>query len=141
MSKGLTITIPDLSKALNDVNKFKGRKLDDISKEVKGLIQDIVADAQVKAPNDMGHLRQSIRVTEVRRFDAEAEVQAGYSAYVEFGTGTLVNVPKGLEAYAMQFKGKGIKQVNLPARPFFYPAVMKNAREFQDRLKTLLSRK
>lgn len=43
-----------------------------------------------------------------------------YSAYIEFGTGGLVDVPAGLETYAMQFKGKGIKQVNLPARPFFF---------------------
>jgi len=49
-------------------------------------------------------------------------VKADYGPYVEFGTGALVNVPRGLEEYAIQFKGKGVKKVNLPARPFMYPA-------------------
>ncbi len=44
-----------------------------------------------------------------------------YAPYVEFGTGALVDVPEGLESYAIQFKGAGIKQVNLPARPALYP--------------------
>jgi HK97 gp10 family phage protein len=53
---------------------------------------------------------------------ARVFVKADYGPYVEFGTGGLVNVPRGLEDYAIQFKGRGIRKVNLPARPFMYPA-------------------
>ena len=47
--------------------------------------------------------------------------------YVEFGTGGSVDLTDMLElgipaSYAAQFKGKGIKNVNLPARPFFFNA-------------------
>ena len=52
----------------------------------------------------------------------EISVKAGYAPYVEFGTGLLVDVPVDARTYAIQFKGAGIKQVNLPARPFMYPS-------------------
>ena len=55
------------------------------------------------------------------------EVIAGahYAPYVEFGTGGMVNLDDMVQlgippSYAAQFKGKGIKEVNLPARPFFF---------------------
>ena len=53
-----------------------------------------------------------------------------YAAYVEFGTGGLVDIPKGLESYAIQFKGLGIRQVNLPARPYFFPALFSEEKKF-----------
>jgi len=49
-----------------------------------------------------------------------------YAPYVEFGTGGMVRVPPGLEEIAIQFKGLGIKEVNLPARPFFFRAFFEN---------------
>jgi hypothetical protein len=33
----------------------------------------------------------------------------------------MVDVPAGLESDAAQFKGAGVRQVNIPARPFFFP--------------------
>jgi HK97 gp10 family phage protein len=53
-----------------------------------------------------------------------------YAPYVEFGTGSLVQIPIGLESYASQFKGTGFKEVNLPARPFLFPAFTEVAPEF-----------
>ena len=50
---------------------------------------------------------------------------ANYAAYVEFGTGNLVDVPSELKQYAMQFKGKGVRKINLPARPFFFAPFFK----------------
>jgi hypothetical protein len=41
---------------------------------------------------------------------------------VEFGTGGTVNVPAGYEDFAMQFKGKGIRKINLKPRPYLIPA-------------------
>ena len=50
-----------------------------------------------------------------------AMVYAGkhYAPYVEFGTGKYVRVYPGYESYAWQFKGRGIREVNLRARPYF----------------------
>ena len=45
-----------------------------------------------------------------------------YAPYVEFGTGGTVNVPAGYEDFAIQFKGKGIRKINLKPRPYLIPA-------------------
>lgn len=58
-----------------------------------------------------------------------------YSPYVEFGTGGLVDVPQGLEDYATQFKGEGLKQVNLPARPYLFNSAFEETKELTERLK------
>lgn len=140
MSKGLTIEVQGLKQALNSIKAYKGEKEQKISDALKGAIYDLVAEAQAKVPTDLSNLKQSIRVTVVRRFEAEAEAEAGYAAYVEFGTGALVRVPKELVSYAMQFKGKGIKEVNLPARPYFYPAAEAAVKQFLEDIKVILSR-
>jgi len=46
-----------------------------------------------------------------------------YAPYIEYGTGTNVDVPAGFEDFAMQFIGDGIRQVNIKPMPFFHPAV------------------
>jgi phage gpG-like protein len=84
-----------------------------------------------------GQLKTMIQF-DVNSKGATILVPVSYAPYVEFGTGTKVNVPKGLEDYASQFKGKGIKQVNLSARPFLFPAVEKNSKTFFERVKKLL---
>lgn len=84
-------------------------------------IQNNARRIVVSRTNQHKNLHQQIQ-TQATPNGATVFVRAGYAPYVEFGTGGLVNVPRGLEEYAMQFKGRGIKQVNLPARPFMYPA-------------------
>jgi len=41
---------------------------------------------------------------------------------------------------AIKFKGKGIKQVNLRARPFLYPALLRGRAEYLEKLKKVLSK-
>lgn len=99
---------------------------DNIKKELIQDIEDaadtIVMKAVQLAPVDFGVLKQSIgNQAKSKGLNYIIFVNADYAPYVEFGTGTLVDVPNELESYAMQFKGKGMKQVNLPARPFFFP--------------------
>ncbi len=59
---------------------------------------------------------------------------------MEFGTGTLVDIASdpGLRAYEATFIGKGIRQVNLPARPYFFPAVFKNFELLKQRLSKVI---
>lgn len=65
---------------------------------------------------------------------------AKYSAYVEWGTGTKVDVPADLTEYAIQFKGtKAVK--GMRAQPFFFvaaksiiPFLEKDLAEFGDSL-------
>jgi HK97 gp10 family phage protein len=135
---GLTLEIKGLSDAIKKMKAFEGEKKAAIANGLKEAAFNIEADAKTAAPVDMGFLRQNIRVTEVTETSAEVVSDANYSPYVEFGTGGLVDVPKGLEDYAIQFKGQGIKQVNLPARPFFFPAVYKHYAKLIEEFKKIV---
>ena len=80
--------------------------------------------AKERVPKDNNDLMKSIKA---QRKGDEAVVEAGmnYAPYVEFGTGRNVDLSEldelGIpQSYAAQFKGKGIKEVNLPARPYLY---------------------
>jgi hypothetical protein len=64
---------------------------------------------------------------------------ANYAPYVEFGTGGSVDLTDmtelGIpESYAAQFKGKGIRDVNLPARPFFFSSARIGFKNLLNRL-------
>lgn len=61
------------------------------------------------------------------------------NSYVEFGTGSEVDVPEGLEDYAMQFKGDGVRQVNLPAQPYLFPAWESYRPKYIEEIKEILS--
>lgn len=55
-----------------------------------------------------------------------------YAPFIEYGTGTEVDVPSGFEAYAMQFKrGEG---VNIPAMPYFHPALNSELENLKSKL-------
>jgi phage gpG-like protein len=104
---------------------------------VKGEIEDsllkIESEATKNVRVDTGALKNSIQSTPIKQSKTKVEggvfVGANYAPYVEFGTGTEVEVPSELTQFAKQFKGKGKKKVNLPARPFFYPEVYKQRTE------------
>jgi len=63
-----------------------------------------------------------------------------YGPYVEFGTGNLVDVPQGLKEFALQFKGQGIREVNLKPQPFLFPAVEEERPKFLDKIRKILRR-
>jgi len=71
-----------------------------------------------------------------------ADVSASkiYAAYIEFGTGNMVSIPKGWEAFAAKFKGSGMRPHNMKARPYLVKAFIEEQKNFIDRLKTLASK-
>lgn len=110
-----------LKKKLDNLRAFESQKL---SNELGKTALDISRIAKQSAPVDSGTLKQSIKA---ERKGKTVEVIAGahYAPYVEFGTGGSVDLDDMLKlgipsSYAAQFKGKGIRDVNLPARPFFF---------------------
>ena len=113
---------------------------------VKGEIEDsllkIESEATKKVKVDTGALKNSIQSTPIKQSKTKVEggvfVGANYAPYVEFGTGTEVEVPSELTQFAKQFKGKGKKKVNLPARPFFILRFINNELNYQKTLKNLL---
>jgi len=123
------------------------KKLDSLPKtlvsEVSGELEDganaIRNGALRDVPVDTGLLKSSISVKPITKLSFEVVVQKEYAPFVEFGTGTLVKVPSGLESYAMQFKGRGMKHVNLPARPFLFNNYLRERPEIIKRLKEIIS--
>jgi hypothetical protein len=108
-----------------------------VASEIQDWAKRTVADAQRDVPVDTGALKSTIRDV-VGADRLTWIVKAGgingvnYAPYVEFGTGTKVNQTflqeYGLISYADDFRGKGIREVNLPMQTFLYA----NARtEFQ----------
>ena len=85
--------------------------------------------AKQNAPVDTSRLKNSIRPFN-KGMTGEIVVGASYGPYQEYGTGTKVRVPSELSAYAMQFKGAGVRQVNLRPQPYLYPAFFLNRDRF-----------
>lgn len=106
--------------------------------EIDRTTEDIVTDAISKVPVDLGVLRSRIN-GEVKELTGLVTVNANYAAYVEFGTGGLVDVPSGLEDYAIKFKGNDIKQVNITPKPFLYPSFFKNTNLMLQRINKLIN--
>jgi HK97 gp10 family phage protein len=130
-----------LDKMLKGIDQYAKDVQEDVDLELRASADTIAAQAQVKAPVDAGGLHNAISTSRNGDMDYEVVAQKHYAPYVEFGTGTLVDVPSGLEEYAIQFKGKGIKQVNLPARPYLFPAYEAERVKLIDRLKKILGAK
>ncbi len=99
-------------------------------------VQNIETEATSLAPVDLGILKSSIN-GEVDGLNGIVGTPVKYAPFMEFGTGGLVDVPEGLEYYAMKFKGAGIKQVNLFPRPFLMPAARKNITKMIEELQKI----
>jgi len=120
-------------KAVGQVGK------DLIEEEVLSSLHEIRNEAVSRVPVDTGILKNNI-VVQNEKLSGKVIVNAKYAPYVEFGTGTRVDIPEGLKDYAIKFKGKGIKEVNLPAQPFLFPAWFRETKELMINLEKGLSK-
>ena len=115
------------------IRKVRDEQEQMIKKEIDVAARNTSRGAKSFAPVDHGRLKNSIRA-KVSGMTGEIVASANYAPYVEFGTGLLVNVPGELSEYAMQFKGKGIRQVNTPSQPYLYPAFFINRKKLTDEI-------
>ena len=99
MIKGLASTIAEL-RAYGE----KAEKL--INAETQAIAIQIEADAKKLAPKNFGKLAQSISRLKVKPALYKVTVNELYGAYMEFGTGSKVNVPAEFADMAATFKGK-----------------------------------
>ena len=119
-------------KGLEALIKRMGKLAPEIAKEVAMEVNASALAIQSKArrsvasnSTDKGRLVGSIQLKEINKGDKVVYTVGSrlkYAPYVEFGTGGTVNVPAGYEDFAIQFKGKGIRKVNLRPRPYLIPA-------------------
>ena len=117
---------------LDALIKRMGKLAPEIAKEVAMEVNASALAIQSKARRsvatysiDKGRLVGSIQLKEINKGDKVIYTVGSalkYAPYVEFGTGGTVNVPAGYEDFAIQFKGKGIRKINLRPRPYLIPA-------------------
>ena len=109
--------------------------------EIEATTIDISDDAKGRVAVGLsGYLKNSI-VPTAKDLKGEVKVGMHYAPYIEFGTGGLVDVPAGLEDFAIKYLGNGIKQVNLAPRPFLFPAFFSNVAKLTERIKTKIETK
>lgn len=140
----------DTAKVLKKLEKYKIEVEEDVKIAVLDNAKKIELDAKNNAPIDNGKLRQSIYEEQTDEKGLSRKIAVGgaareYAPYQEFGTGTKVDlkylVEAGLpESYAMQYKGKGIREVNLKPQPFLFPAFIRHSKGFIDDLKKILEK-
>ena len=116
-----------LQRKFRKLHKFS--KVDAVKEVNRAMIHArnmAIASAPVAGKGKSGGtLKQSINVKPTPD-GAEMYSIAHYAPYVEFGTGSKYVSPNDAtelgipSSYIAQFKGKGIKEVNLKPRPFFY---------------------
>ena len=99
MIKGLASTIAELRAYGKDIDKM-------IDAETESIAFQIEADAKKLAPKNFGKLAQSISHLKVKPALYKVTVNELYGAYMEFGTGSKVNVPAEFADMASSFKGK-----------------------------------
>ena len=134
------MAVKGLKKVLSNLKKFGSEAAVEIDISTMATALDIAKNAKTLAPKDMGKLAQSIYEAKISEADYKVVVGADYGAYVEFGTGKKVQVPTELKEIAIQFKGAGIKQINLQPQPFLYPAFVKGRKEYKKDLKKILKK-
>jgi|TARA_R110000765_G_scaffold84555_1_gene163525 HK97 gp10 family phage protein len=134
----------DLAKLKSKLNNLRAFDKKTLSNELGKTAFDIARKAKQSAPVDNGTLKQSIR-TELKGKTVEVIAGAHYAPYIEFGTGGQVKLDDMLElgipaSYAEQFKGKGLRNVNLPARPFFFSSARVGLKNLLVRLNNELNK-
>ena len=134
--KGVNTVIANLRKYGKEAEK-------DIQGVTELVARNIEKDAKSGVVANFGKLGQSIQAVKIDNYNWAIEaggILAPYAPFVEFGTGGLVQVPNELKEIAIRFKGKGIRQVNLRARPYLYPALLRGRIQYLDKLKKVLNK-
>lgn len=140
-SSGFSVKLEGFDELLKLFEKAPEEVKDNFKVELEDAAKQIQEEAKIAAPVNYGILRNSIVVDPPSNDGLTQSVSslADYSAYVEFGTGTHVEVPEGVEEYALQFKG----QKSIPgmhARPFLFPAVFRQTPLLLERLRKALQK-
>lgn len=132
----MKLNIKGNTAVIKGLETYKRRVESKVKTHFKDWATDTEQMAKARAPTQTGALKNSIHAdTENNGWVWTVGTPVNYAPYVEFGTGVLVDVPQGLEDYAIQFKGKGIKQVNLPARPYLFNSARENFNKLIEKLK------
>ena len=129
------------SSVINSFEKKRERIIETVKQEVEIAGRGTEYEAKQKVPVDTGALRNSIAYEPINNgFGARITANEPYAPFIEFGTGTNVDIPDGFEPLAEQYKGNGQKQVNIPPSPYLIPAAIHQFEQLKDRLEKKLGK-
>lgn len=129
----------ELIRKLKDFGTEGERRADQITGVTA---HEIATKASTLAPRNFGTLAQSINASKKGPIFWQVQVNVKYAAYVEFGTGTFVQVPPEWKDLAWQYyvNGKGYMRPH----PYLYPAYVQGIIQYkidlQDALNNLADR-
>lgn len=130
----------NISRLLSQISSF-GK---DANRLAVGVTNDttegMVTNAKLRVVVDLGQLRQSIGKTTATLNNNRSLffANAPYAAYVEFGTGSGVDIPRGFSDLAAPFKGRGIRRRDYGAKPFFIPSYLEGIQQYPKQLRKVL---
>mgnify|MGYP000321053740 CR=1 FL=1 len=139
-----SIRVEGLENINKNLNELKKRGTDDVKEALHASAYNILSKAQSNLSStpfaeSVGGIMQSgfLEMTP-DGYGFEVGFNKHYSPYIEYGTGDKVDVPAGFETYAIQFKGLGIRQVNIKPHPYFHPALNDELKNLRKSLRDLL---
>lgn len=142
MAKAFTFELQGYEKLVNELSKKSSELAVRVDAEIQDSAEAIRGKAVRRAVANFGGgsgLRSGIGIEPSGKLSWTVYSSKDYSAYVEFGTGSLVEVPVGLEEYALQFKADPkVRDVNLPASPFFFNSYEEERKKLIETLKKVL---
>jgi Bacteriophage protein of unknown function (DUF646). len=95
-----------VNETIRKIKAFGADAIRQINAETEASAMQIEGDAKQRAPANFGKLRQSISRRKIKPSKWAVTVNEYYGAYMEFGTGTKVNVPNEFKDMANSFRGQ-----------------------------------
>ena len=98
-------SVNGVNKTIAEIRRFGTDAQKKINQETEAIAFQIEADAKRMAPKNFGKLAQSISHEKINASNYKVTVNEMYGAYMEFGTGTKVQVPDEFKNMAASFQG------------------------------------
>lgn len=124
---GLSYEFEGLEQFVEKVKKAPDELIKQVGAEIQASGVTIAGNAERRSPIRDGNLRAGISYHKVNDLEAEVDSNAEYSAFLEFGTSTLVFIPlkpDGVDAIALQAKGHGKNHGAIHPHPFLFNSLM-----------------
>jgi hypothetical protein len=142
MSGFIGLEISGIENVIRDFKGYEAQAEKAVNKAVSDTAKGVETDAKKRLNGGFGsrkhvvygNLLRSIYNRVIVSMEKVVGTPVHYAPYIEFGTGDLVEIPEGLEDVAAQFKGKGIRKVNIKGDSFLNWAAVNQRKKFIDRI-------
>jgi hypothetical protein len=107
MGTFISIEVKGIKELQQKIGRIPGNVRKEFDAELAAVADDFVNRAQADAPTDQGILRNMITRKKEAPMEWKVVSGANWSAWIEFGTRSRVQIPSEFSAFASQFRGKG----------------------------------